>query len=129
MNTHKVTDVGIERMVSVLLRTGVIISGAVVLGGGILYLLRHGHDHVDYHAFHAQAAVDSLLGQIIKGAIALRSRSIIQLGLLLLIATPVARVGCSMVGFAFERDRTYVIITAIVLAVLLFSLVHGAIGA
>ncbi len=129
MNTHKVTDVGIERMVSVLLRTGVIISGAVVLGGGILYLLRHGHDHVDYHVFHAQAAVDSLLDQIIKGAIALRSRSIIQLGMLLLIATPVARVGCSLVGFAFERDRTYVIITAIVLAVLLFSLVHGAIGA
>lgn len=126
MNTHKVTDAGIERMVSVLLRTGVMISGAVVLCGGILYMTRYGYDRVDYHVFHAQAAVDSLLGQIVKGAIALRSRSIIQLGLLLLIATPIARVAFSLVGFALERDRTYVLVTAIVLAVLLFSLVHGA---
>ncbi len=47
----------------------------------------------------------------------------IQLGLLLLIATPVARVGCSVVGFLRERDPTYVVLTLIVLSVLLYTLI------
>jgi uncharacterized membrane protein len=45
-----------------------------------------------------------------------------QLGLLLLIATPIARVMFSAVAFAMERDRMYVGFTLIVLAVLLYSL-------
>jgi len=43
------------------------------------------------------------------------------LGLLLLIATPIARVAFSIVGFALERDRMYVVFTLIVLAILLYS--------
>lgn len=128
MNVPKINDSNIERMVSVLLRTGVTISGAVVLAGGVLYLIRHGYERVDYHVFHSQPAIDSLLPQIVAGAASLRSRSVIQLGILLLIATPIARVAFSLVGFTLERDRTYVLITAIVLAVLLFSLIHGAGG-
>jgi uncharacterized membrane protein len=52
--------------------------------------------------------------------------SIIQLGLLLLIATPIARVILAAVGFLFERDRLYFCISLIVLAVLLYSLLHAA---
>jgi uncharacterized membrane protein len=44
------------------------------------------------------------------------------LGILILIATPVARVAFSVFAFAEERDRMYVIVTLIVLALLLFSL-------
>jgi uncharacterized membrane protein len=58
----------------------------------------------------------------------LRGRSIIQFGLLLLIATPVARVLISAVAFALQRDRTYVLITLAVLGVLLLSL-WGGLGA
>jgi uncharacterized membrane protein len=65
--------------------------------------------------------------QIVRGAISLRARSIIQFGLLLLIATPILRVAFSLAGFTLERDRVYVVITAIVLAVLLYSLISGAI--
>jgi uncharacterized membrane protein len=53
---------------------------------------------------------------------------LIQLGLLLLIATPIARVGCSIVGFAIERDRMYVAFTLIVLAILLYSLLGSGLG-
>ena len=49
----------------------------------------------------------------------------IQLGLLVLIATPIARVAFSLVAFALQRDRIYVIVTLIVLAVLLYSLTGG----
>ena len=48
-----------------------------------------------------------------------------KLGLLVLIATPIARVACTLVAFALQRDRTYVGITAIVLALLLYGLVLG----
>jgi uncharacterized membrane protein len=50
------------------------------------------------------------------------ARAIIQLGLLLLIATPVARVAFSAVAFAIEHDYMYVVITLIVLAILSYSL-------
>ncbi len=125
----KVSDRSIERMVSVLLRTGVLLSGAVVLAGGTYYLLRHGGQTADYHVFHGQPSIDRIVSEIVKGAFALRARSIIQFGILLLIATPIARVAFSLVGFALEKDRKYVVITAIVLAVLLYSLISGAVQA
>lgn len=126
MKMPRITDLTIERMVSALLRGGVVISGAVVFVGGLHYLARHGQEYADHHSFHGEPSVDRLVGQIIGGAISLRARSIIQLGLLLLIATPIARVAVSLVGFTLERDRTYVVITAIVLTVLLYSLINGA---
>ncbi|MBV9767477.1 MAG: DUF1634 domain-containing protein [Acidobacteriaceae bacterium] len=121
------TDKSIERMVSVLLLTGVLISGCVVLAGGVYYLLRHGGELSDFHTFRGQPSIDRIVSEIIKGAFAVRARSIIQLGILLLIATPIARVAFSLVGFALGRDRTYVVITAIVLTVLLVSLITGAV--
>lgn len=124
-----VSDRSIERLVSVILRTGVLISGAVVLVGGVYYLVRHGGEPADFHTFHGQPRMDCSVTEIVKSAFTLRARSIIQLGVLLLIATPIARVAFSLVGFALERDRTYVVITAIVLAVLLYSLISGAVQA
>ena len=53
-------------------------------------------------------------------------QAIIQFGLLLLIATPVARVAFAAIGFAMERDYLYVVITLIVLVVLLYSLFGSA---
>lgn len=126
MKGPAITDTTIERMVSVLLRAGVVISGVVVFSGGIYFLARHGHELADHHTFHGEPSVDRIVGQIIAGAIAVRARSIIQLGLLILIATPIARVAFSLVAFALERDRTYVVITAIVLTILLYSLISGA---
>lgn len=126
MKIPTTTDTSIERMVSVLLRTGVVISGLVVFSGGVYYLARHGNEIADHRTFHGEPSIDRIVGQIVAGALALRARSIIQLGLLLLIATPIARVAFSLVAFALERDRTYVVITAIVLAILLYSLISGA---
>lgn len=122
----RVTDRSIESMVSLVLRVGVLVSGSVVLAGGLYYLLRHGGETESFHKFHGTAAADRIVSQIARGAFALRARSIIQLGLLLLIATPILRVAFSLVGFALERDRTYVLITSIVLAILLYAMVSGA---
>jgi uncharacterized membrane protein len=121
------TDRKIEQDVSVLLKAGVLISGAVTLLGGAVFLLRHWSEPVHYQSFHSQPRVDRIVPEILAGALRLRARSIIQLGILLLIATPVARVAFSLLGFALERDGKFVFITAIVLAILLYSLIAGAI--
>jgi uncharacterized membrane protein len=117
------TDVRLETMVAAVLRTGVLLAAAVVLGGGFCYLIEHGSDPAGYRAFHGVADQYRQLGTILKAVAQGDCRGIIQLGLLLLIATPVVRVGLALVGFTLERDRTYIIVTAIVLAILLLSLV------
>ena len=125
---HKMTDRRIELAVSTILRVGVLISGLVVLTGAVLYLAGHWSVLIDYRTFHGQPEADRLIGAIVQGVLQGRPRSVIQCGILLLIGTPVVRVAFSLVGFSLERDRTYVTITSIVLAVLLYSLIAGAYG-
>ncbi|MGH9624264.1 MAG: DUF1634 domain-containing protein [Bryobacteraceae bacterium] len=129
MNLPKIGDHDIERMVSILLRIGVMMAGAVVLGGGIFYLLHHGGEVANHRTFHGQPAIDRVVTKIFAGALALRARSIIQLGVLVLIATPILRVALALAGFALERDRRYTIVTIIVLCVLLGSLIAGVVQA
>lgn len=125
---RKMTDFQIELMVSVLLRAGVFIAASVVLAGGIYFLIRHGMEPVNLSKFAGEPSIDRHIPEIIIGAFSGRARSIIQLGILLLIATPIARVALCLWGFGEERDHKYVVITAIVLAVLLYSLISGAAG-
>jgi len=127
MSAPRISDQTIERMVGTVLRGGVLLSALVVLAGGIYFLVRHGDEMADYRTFRGEPSIDRVVGQIVRGAIDLRARSIIQAGILLLIATPIARVAVSLVGFTLERDGKYVAITAIVLTVLLYSLISGAI--
>jgi uncharacterized membrane protein len=115
-------DFRIEVIVGMLLRTGVIIAASVVLFGGVLYLSRYGHEIPNYTAFHGEPESLKSPVEIFQGVMHLSARAIIQLGLLLLIATPVARVLFSAIAFVLERDYMYVVITLVVLGVLLFSL-------
>lgn len=116
------TDRKIEEVVAVLLRTGVALSAAVVLIGGVIYLFRHGMSPADYRVFQGEPSDLRSFSGIIHSALGWRGRGIIQLGLVLLIATPVARVAFSIWGFAEERDHMYTTFTVIVLAILLYSL-------
>jgi uncharacterized membrane protein len=114
-----------EQWLSHLLRAGVLLAASVVLLGGVLYLGRHGGERADRKAFHGEPPGLRNPSGIVKNALNLSGRGIIQFGLLLLVATPVARVAFSVFGFLRERDFTYVALTLVVLAVLLFSLFFG----
>lgn len=116
-----------ELVIGNLLRIGVLLAAGVTVAGGIVLLLQHGGERPDYGVFREDSGLRSV-GGIVAGAARLDGRSIVQLGVLLLIATPVARVGFSLIAFLLQRDRLYVAITAIVLAVLLFSLFLGGAG-
>jgi uncharacterized membrane protein len=119
------TEDRMEAVVGTLLRIGVMLAAAVVCLGGALYLIRHGGSVPHYGVFHGEPADLRCVSGIITNALSLQGRGIIQLGLLLLLATPVARVAFSVFAFAQQRDYMYVIITLAVLAVLLYSLVGG----
>ena len=118
-------DQRVERVIGALLRIGVLLAVLVVLPGGALYLMRDGSSMTDYGTFHGEPVdLRHVLG-IVADAFRLHSRAIIQLGILLLIGTPIARVLFSLVAFALQRDVTYVVVTLLVLAVL----VYGVVGA
>ena len=116
------SDDKIETMMGNLLRTGVAVAAAIVLIGGFLYLLRHGTSQPGYHMFRGEPADLRSPRGIVGDALSFRGRGIIQLGLLLLIATPVARVAFSVFAFARQRDWFYVVVTLIVLSLLIYSL-------
>ena len=122
MSAQNWNDQRIEVIIGALLRTGVMLAAAVVLSGAIVYLARHGSEAPNYTVFHGEPENLKSMSAIVHGALGLSGRAIIQLGLLLLIATPVARVLFSAIAFAFERDYLYVFVTLIVLGILLYSL-------
>jgi uncharacterized membrane protein len=116
------SDEQVEQFLGTLLRTGVLLAGTVVLIGGILYLIRHGGAIPDYRVFRGEPDDLRSVEGIVRNSFLFSSRGLIQLGLLLLIATPLLRVIFSVGAFALQRDLTYVLITLIVLGILLYSL-------
>ena len=116
-------DERMDRIISVLLRTGVILSSIVVLIGGIWYLAQNWRLAPDYHTFRGEPASSNGLSGIMRGLISRHGRNWIQFGLVILVATPVARVAFSVYAFFEERDWLYVALTLFVLAVLMFSFI------
>ena len=115
-----------EEGIGTLLRTGVLLSAAIVFLGGALYLARHGESPTDYRVFRGEPSELRQIRGIVHEAISLRGRGIIQLGLLLLIATPVARVIFSIFGFAAEKDYLYVGFASVVLVILVCGLLGSS---
>jgi len=129
MNTkNKITDYDIESVMGSLLITGVIISGAVVLFGGIVYLFQMGSSLPHYKTFRGEPTDLRSVKQTLNGVMHFDSLAIVQLGLLLLIATPIARVIFSVIGFLAEKDYLYVLISLIVLAIIAFSILNIGAG-
>ena len=118
-------DDAVEQLLGNLLRWGVLLAAAVVAIGGVLYLMHSAGETADWRVFRGEPESLRSVGAIVAGAMALHPASVVQLGILLLLATPILRVAFSLVAFALQRDGLYVLITTIVLALLLFSLLGG----
>ena len=103
------SDERVERIVSEILRTGVILASVLVLIGGTFYLFQNGTNPSMYHVFRGEPADLRTVHGVLLDAFSLSRRGIIQLGLLFLLATPVLRVAYSVVAFALLRDRSYVL--------------------
>jgi uncharacterized membrane protein len=115
--------------IAVLLRLGVIAAAGVLLVGGVVFLMRHGGEGVpDRRTFERQPEKYAQPVPMFEEALEGSGRAIIQLGLLLLIATPVLRVGYSVIAFARRRDVVYIVVSLFVLIVLLVGFVFAPAG-
>src|SRR5690242_11988036 len=119
------TDEDVDRVLGRVLQIGVSLSAAVVLCGAAIYLTKRVTMVPDYRVFHGEPIDLRSVSGILADARAWSGRGLIQLGLLILIATPIARVVFSVIGFIRQRDWLYVGITVIVLALLAFSIAGG----
>jgi len=119
-------DSRMETIMGRLLQVGVFAASVVVLTGGVLYVRAHSGVAVDYSTFVSEPAglrsVSGLFWLLRAGD----PVAVIQVGVLLLIATPIARVVFAVIAFALERDRLYVVVSLAVLAILMISLVYSA---
>jgi uncharacterized membrane protein len=115
------TDQRLEIAMGKMLRIGVTVAALVVLAGGILYILQAKGPIPDYSHFHGAPTADEHVGSISAGALRLESKSLIEFGILLLIATPILRVLFGVVGLSLLKDWLYAAVSAIVLTVLLLS--------
>jgi uncharacterized membrane protein len=118
-------DRRMDNIIASMLRLGVLVAAAVVLAGGLLYLHQNAGAAPDYRHFHGAPNGLRAPEGIAQGVAHGDARSIIQFGLLLLIATPIVRVLLCVVGFFSQKDRLYVTVSAVVLAILLYSLLDG----
>jgi len=119
--TKKIGDADLENVIGQLLRYGVLASSLVVLAGGIVYLIRHGGQIPQYHQFKGEP--DKMRKPVLMWEAVLRGegRPLIQLGLLILIATPIARILFSVFGYLMEKDYLYAALTVIVLLVIVLN--------
>lgn len=120
------TEEQVENAIGAVLRAGVILAAGVGILGGLLLLGAHGHETVALDSFRRESAQYRSMGGILRGLAGGDSRALIQVAVVLLVATPIARVALALVAFLRQRDRVFTAITALVLALLLFSLLHGA---
>lgn len=116
------SDRDLETAMGNLLRFGVLLSACIVLAGGIVYLVRHGHEEPAFRSFSGEPKQFTNLQLIFEYALKGSGRAIIQVGVLVLIATPVARIIFSITGFIKEKDVLYTGITLFVLGVIIASL-------
>ena len=129
MSTATSKNKDLQLILGNLLRIGVILSGLMVLTGGIIYMVQSGNGpRPQYVSFEGENSELLRLTDILKGMAHFQGASIIQFGLILLISTPIARIVISAVGFALEKDYMYVVIAAIVLSIILVSLFSGVAG-
>lgn len=120
--SHRMDDHRLETIIGRLLQVGVAVAVAIVVCGGAPYLIAHRNDPFDRTVFIGEPPELENLSGIVMLAMQLDPRGIIQLGILVLIATPIARVVFSVYAFRMERDRLYVGITLVVLALLVAGL-------
>jgi uncharacterized membrane protein len=124
-NQRTLSDHAIEQIIGRLLRFGVLLAAAIAIIGGGLVLAQHGGATASFSSFRGEPEELKSLAGIFHGVRHFESDAIVQLGLALLIATPVARVAFTLVAFTLQRDRTYIAITTLVLALLAYGLFFG----
>ena len=115
-----------QQLIGSTLRIGVMTACCIAILSGTYYLIRHGAEPIpDYRTFHAEPTSLTTLSGILTGLLQFQATNWIQLGVLVLMLTPITRILLSLVDFAHQKDWLYVTITAIVFFVILSNSLGG----
>jgi len=115
----------VELYIGKMLRYGVALASIITVAGGIVYIFQHPHEQPNFNTFIGAPEYLRKLSTIIPGLLRFDGLAIIQLGVVVLIATPIMRVAFSIIAFAIEKDKMYILITCIVLAIILGNMFFG----
>src|ERR1700679_2025834 len=115
-------DQRMEAAMGHLLRTGVIVCCTIMATGAVLFLLQDGGATSSYTHFTGEPGDLKSIAGVLKQTRAGSAKGIIQLGALLMIATPVLRVVFAVAGFARMKDWKFTAISLTVLALLVYGL-------
>lgn len=116
------TDEKIDNRMGRLLQAGVAVSGLVMAVGAAVYLAHHWSALPAYSKFQPLPPSQRTIGVTLKEALRGQGRGFIQVAVLLMIATPVARVVFAAYGFFRQGDRLYTAVSLLVLSLLIFGL-------
>jgi len=115
LNTDK-----IERAIGVLLLIGTTLSAALVLCGGMMYLWQHGGENMQTELLISDNYSVNIR-QIWRIAISMTPLGIIEVGLIVLVATQILRVGLLVWFYTVMRDFRFTIISLFIFVILVYS--------
>ena len=113
----------LEASLATLLTAGTALAAAVLFLGLAGYLRNDSARTLDFRTFNPTE--HSSVFSVFRDAMKLEGAGIMQLGVVLLILTPVTRVLFTLLAFLYKRDWMYVVVTVIVLGVLCYGLFGG----
>lgn len=90
-----------------------------IIVGGTIYLIHHAYTPTDYYHF---LPMDHSLQTILSGVRQFDPLALVQLGVLLLMGTPLVQIFLRMVEFFLNGDYLYTLISMVLLAILILSL-------
>ncbi len=118
-------DEQIQSNLAKVMVAGTMISATIIFAGLCWYLLANQGLKAADHIFSGEPKYFENPVSMIQRAFEVHAvghrRSVIMIGVILLLISPAIRVAFAMCGFALQKDRLYTLISLIVLVVLLFS--------
>ena len=122
----QVTDQTIQKIIGNVLKYGVRTVLIIGLAGGLIFLLKHGNETVDYtHFTENDRNIPQVITEVFDGLQGFHGRAFIYTAILILFCTPLLRLLLSLVSFILEKDRLYVFITTLVLCIICLSVYFG----
>lgn len=122
---EKMKDEELQNKLARMMLRGVLTAAAVMAAGLIWFLATHQGLPPGDHIFGGEPKYFENPLSMIQRAFDLSEvghrRSLIMIGVVLLMINPVVRVAFAAFGFAAQKDRLYTLISLLVLVVLLIS--------
>ncbi len=122
MKFTDLNDEQVEGLIGQVLRIGTTVSCGITFIGLCIFMVHNARAIPHYHIFLSSLGQFYGPSQLMQHVMQGQATALIELGILILIATPVARVAFLVIAFALERDHMYVGVSALVLVILLYSI-------